>query len=333
MTSVLEAVGVGELEERVYQALLGRPGVAAVEAARASGLSTNRVRRALEVLEGLGLVGRSPGSVPRFTPTAPDMAVEVLILGKQEELERTRVAARGLAERLRSAREDTRSFELVEVVHGKEAFAQRYLQLLRGASKEVLAFDKPPYVAGIRSCGDVELDRLRAGVQWRGIYDRQAMDLPGSLEAIERMIAAGEQARTTADLPLKLAIADRRLGLIPLNVEPGREEAVIVHSSPLLAALISLFETLWERAAPLRLPRMAQSDEAEYASPLATIDGRVLALLAAGFTDEAVGRQLGLGLSTVQRRVKRMMTELGARSRFQAGLLVAEGGLLQRREE
>lgn len=335
---MLEAVGVSELEERVYRALLEHPGVSAADVARASAVAPRHVRQALEALENRGLVGRSPGKVARFTPTAPDLAIEVLILRKQEELERTRIAAKDLVDKLRAAREETSSVELIEVVHGRDAFAQRYVQLLRSASKEVLAFDKPPYVTGGRECNEIELDRLRAGVRWRGIYDRQALELAGSLEVIPRMIAAGEQARTVADLPLKLAIADGRLGLIPLNVQLGREEAVIVHSSPLLAALISLFDALWERATPLRFPNgggseVASSNGDEDSSLISTADERILGLLAAGFTDEAVGRQLGLGLSTVQRRVKRIMIMLGAQSRFQAGLLMAEKRLLQPKDE
>lgn len=334
---MLEAVDVGELEERVYQALVQRPGASAAEVAAASGVATRQARHALESLERKGLVSRSAGRTAKFAPTAPDVAIEVLILRKQEELERTRLAARKLVDQLRAARETSSSAELVEVVQGREAFAQRYVQLLTSASDEVLGLDKPPYVTAARECNEVELSRLEVGVQCRGIYDRQALDLPGSVELIRRMIAAGEQARTIAGVPLKLAIADRRIALIPLNVDAGREEAVIVHASPLLDALISLFETLWERAAPIRFPNGSKPDSAgpngeEDVALLSETDEHVLALLAAGFTDKSVARQLGLGLSTVQRRVKRIMTMLGAQSRFQAGLLVAEKRLLHPRE-
>jgi DNA-binding NarL/FixJ family response regulator len=61
--------------------------------------------------------------------------------------------------------------------------------------------------------------------------------------------------------------------------------------------------------------------------PLSTRDQQLLALLAAGLTDQAIARKLGVALRTVERRVRRMMDGLGARTRFQAGLQAAARGL------
>ena len=47
-----------------------------------------------------------------------------------------------------------------------------------------------------------------------------------------------------------------------------------------------------------------------------------------GLTDEAIARQLGLSHRTVQRRVAAFMADLGAHTRFQAGVKAA---LQQRR--
>ncbi|GAA3236270.1 LuxR C-terminal-related transcriptional regulator [Dactylosporangium siamense] len=54
----------------------------------------------------------------------------------------------------------------------------------------------------------------------------------------------------------------------------------------------------------------------------------VLSLLAAGLTDEAVARQLHLGVRTVQRRISAYSEELGATSRFQLGCLSVSAGLV-----
>ena len=51
-------------------------------------------------------------------------------------------------------------------------------------------------------------------------------------------------------------------------------------------------------------------------------EDRLIRLLAAGLGDNAIQRALGVSASTVQRRVRGLMTRLGATSRFQAGLLI-----------
>lgn len=327
---MLEAVGVSETQERVYEALLDNPGASIQAVAKVSGVTARQAKTALLALETKGLVTRLAGDRPRFVPTAPDVAINVLVLQRQQELERTRLAAKSLVDRLRASRPTATTGELVELIMGKEAFWRRFMQLEQAATEEVLALDKPPYVTPARECNDIELERLAGGVRYRGIYDREALELPGSLEVVRRMVRAGEQARVMKGLPLKLAVADRKIGLIPLNVQPGREEAVVVHESPLLDALVTLFETLWDRAAPLRVAKGADQPSDRDDRVLSELDQRILTLLAAGFTDESAAAQVGVSQATVQRRVKRLMQMLGAQSRFQAGMVAAERGLLAR---
>ncbi|MEO3794965.1 helix-turn-helix transcriptional regulator [Nonomuraea sp. B10E15] len=49
----------------------------------------------------------------------------------------------------------------------------------------------------------------------------------------------------------------------------------------------------------------------------------VILLLAAGWTDEAVGNKLDISSRTVQRHVSRTMTLVGARSRLELGVLLS----------
>lgn len=327
---MLEALGIAEVEERVYQLVLDLPAATAAELARAGDLSSSAVHKALASLQANGLVSRTPGSTPRFSPVRPDIAVEVLILRRQEELERTRLTTSALVERFNKAMDGASSRELVEVISGKEAFAQRFIQLEQSATKELMALDKPPYVTSAPRCKEVELEALGRGVHWRSIYHRDGLAAPGRLDAVRELVDAGEEARVLASVPLKLVIADRRLGLIPLKLEPGREDAVLLHASPLLDALAMLFDTLWERAVPIRFTGNGQASSVRRESPaLSPTDERVLTLMSAGFKDVAISRQLGLGLSTVERRIRRIMQQLGAETRFQAGQQAVEKGWLK----
>lgn len=53
------------------------------------------------------------------------------------------------------------------------------------------------------------------------------------------------------------------------------------------------------------------------------LGAELIPLLASGLTDRAIARQLDISFRTVQRRVHRLMRELGADTRFQAGWLSA----------
>jgi DNA-binding NarL/FixJ family response regulator len=50
--------------------------------------------------------------------------------------------------------------------------------------------------------------------------------------------------------------------------------------------------------------------------------------MSAGYTDESAAARLGVSVRTVRRMMSTIMTRLGARSRFQAGIRAADRGML-----
>jgi DNA-binding NarL/FixJ family response regulator len=69
------------------------------------------------------------------------------------------------------------------------------------------------------------------------------------------------------------------------------------------------------------------TEEAMRELPAPTDEERAVAsLLVTGMTDEMAARRLGLSRRTFRRRLKALMDKLGARSRFQAGFMLAETG-------
>ncbi|TDD25971.1 helix-turn-helix transcriptional regulator [Nonomuraea diastatica] len=321
--NALAAVGVDAEDERIYRDLLRRPRAALHELAAHTGRTTVALRRALARLEALGLVSRMAGRPVRFLATRPDVAVSALISRREEGLAQARLAALAmLAETPRT--ENHSPEELVEVVQGRAAVVQRFTQLQQTATGEVLVLDRPPYAQDPSEQNVAEMERLARGLQVRGIYDASALEIPGKLRLAQESVAAGEQARVSPEVPMKLAIADRRIAILPLSTDESAhaDSAVIVHSSTLLDALVALFEVLWRSALPLP----ARPLDAPSGGPAGLPDPELFALLAAGLKDEAVARQLGVSLRTVHRRVSEMMERLGARTRFQAGLLAARRG-------
>lgn len=59
---------------------------------------------------------------------------------------------------------------------------------------------------------------------------------------------------------------------------------------------------------------------------LSDVECQMLALLLDGLTDEQVAARMGWSRRTLQRRLHTAMEKLGARSRLQAGYLLARSG-------
>jgi len=101
---------------------------------------------------------------------------------------------------------------------------------------------------------------------------------------------------------------------------------LLVHPSGLLDALLHLFDLIWASANEV-LPTDTGTTELA-ADRLDDVDARILTLLLAGLTDQAIGGQLGMSLRTVQRRVSQLMDRAQVVTRFQLGHEASRRGWL-----
>lgn len=304
---MLEALGVCSEDEQLYRVLLARQEATNSELASATGWAKPRVARHLRSLLSLGLASRTPGRPARYSPAVPEAAVELLALRKQAAIVQARLGASVLTEEFRAAHHAGP----FTVIRGREAIGQRLCQAQQSAQSEVLILDKPPYA--------VLLDPRRApGVTYRTIYDMAALADPTELATARN---AGRGCRMLREVPIKLVVADRRTGLLQTGAAAhGEQELIEIGPSSLLDALLRLFELLWAQATPV-------SPEPS-AGPLNAEDQQLLALAAAGLTDQAIARRLGVAQRTVERRMQRILKALDATTRFQAGLRAGQRGLL-----
>lgn len=318
----LAALGLSHCEEAAYELLVDRPAGTLAELA-AEWIGAEGLPEVLPRLEAKGLIIRIAGGPERFEAVDPDVALDALVLSAEERLHRLRERARQLAELHRAHLLET-GRGVVELVTGRQALRQRVAQVQRAARVELRCLDRPPYVDS-RGTADTELELLARGVACRTVYDRTAVELEGTLADVERLAQAGGQGRVLPGIPMKLYLADDRLALLPLRRQPTEiDSALVIHPSGLLDALGNLFEGLWQRALPLGLPAHPATDGP--ARPAEPDRQRLVALLLSGLTDQAIARQLGVGYRTAQRRIARLMDELDASTRFQAGVQAAIRG-------
>ncbi|QKW08126.1 helix-turn-helix transcriptional regulator [Streptomyces sp. NA04227] len=316
---MLEALGIGEDEELLYRRLLSRPARTLAELSDELGAPRAVLRRRLRVLQDAGLVTKTPTRPLRYLPAPPGPAVEVLVARRQEQLERARTDARELTLLWEASAEPS-----VEVVQGAEANIRRFLQTQHTARQEILTLDKPPYVTeGVRRQADVQKERMAQGVCYRTLYDRQSLLEPEQQHLARELAAHGEVARVLDGVPLKALIADGAVALVPVVLHEDRH-TVVLHSSPLLDGMKTLFELLWQRATPLWPTGGARDGHGD----LSDFDRLLLGYAAIGCTDQATARKTGLNQRTIERHMRRIMDTLGARTRFQAGLQAGLQGYL-----
>jgi hypothetical protein len=322
----LDAIGIPPIDGLVYSTLISHPRTRAAELAEQCGLSAQQVARALSRLASGGMASRVPGRPARYVAAPPDIALGTLVADRAAELRGARARIDNLMEVFREASRFTHPAELVEVITGMDNISSRVAQVQESARTQIRGFDKPPYVSRPGHNHSDERRRMAGGIRYRVIYDREAIAIPGRLQSdILVSSAQGERSRVRPELPVKMFMADEELAVIPISSSPHVVDAAyVIHASALLQALVTLFEAEWDRAVP-----MAEAIGGEASD--ASLDGEtrtLLTLLAAGQTDAGIGRALGWSPRTTQRRVQRLMLDLNATTRFQAGMTAKDRGWL-----
>lgn len=325
---MLGVLGLDERHESAYRALVSVGAADVPDLARRLVLGEGDTERALRRLERHGLAAQSSARPGRWVAAPPAVALGALLTQQRHELEQAELAVAVLAEEYRAAAPGPAVHDLVEVVIGAAAVAQRFLQLQLGAGEEVCALvtGAPAVVTGPDN--EAEEQAAGRGVRYRVVVERSVLDLPDGVTELSAALGREEHVRVVDRVPTKLVVADRALALVPLTTHSAEPAALVVHESGLLELLSGLFESVWRDALPLRLGADGVTEQ-QPDGPDAT-DLEVLSLLLAGLTDASVAKQLDLGLRTVQRRVKRLMGLTGVTTRLQLGWHAYERGWVAR---
>ena len=312
------------IDAAICMVLQQRPHATTAELSRLVAASSDaEVTDSLRRLRAAGLVHQVDESPPRYAVrVSPEDAARTLT--RRSRARRQPAASVRCHTTQRSAASGA-----PEVLVGPEETRRAAVALQRRAKSEVLLVDRPPYACDFYR-DPVEREQLGKGVQYRVVYDRSALTLPGRLENISELVRLGETARTAPAVPMKMLIADRAVAVIPLQVsQHAVERALLVRQSSLLAALLRIFAQVWRSAVPLGPDHVTANAAAAFATEEPTLEERqILALLAAGATDESIGRLMGFSPRTAHRRVRDLTAKLGVRTRFQAGVQAVRLGWL-----
>lgn len=311
---------------RVYLAVLQNP-----EPTRslliAQGIKAPLIDHSLRVLRERGLIRLKDGGVIEVVP--PDISLPTLALNYERRARETRSAAHELAQvffqaRATSTMPDAGTIrilnsldEMAAVTAEAVAAGTKVVRVFRAPSPRTDAiFDSPlhSHEEPSRGVGGVTLDM-------NSVYDSRLLEIPDALTILEARERGGESFRLATSVPFSCVIVDDTAAIVDVSAfDPTGFGSALVRARAMVLALIALFDHLWTLGSPLQRADSGTTAEKR--------DQLILSLLAAGAPDATIARQTGVSQRTVERRVRALMDQLGASTRFQAGVQAGRRGLL-----
>lgn len=319
-----------EVMTRVYLLLLRLP------APRRStllheGFTEDEVASALATLQERGMVQANRRDVIEVYP--PDQTLPAYAAELERQARDSRSATEGLAHmyyEARSGRGGTRSSPDVSLLDTHDDIESSFFRAAsRAESRIVRLCARSPrmdqtvirhaesIMAARPTATKPELERLV-------VFEQSILEVEGAFNALETMRADGIDVRLTPHLAFSVLAVDRTAAVIDIShLEPGGGGSLFVQQRQLASALMDMCVGLYALATPL--PRTPRGPNLRR---LTDRDGQIIALLAAGASDLTIARQLNISQRTVERRIRAIMEELGATTRFQAGTIAVRRGFL-----
>jgi DNA-binding CsgD family transcriptional regulator/sugar-specific transcriptional regulator TrmB len=321
--SALGVLGFSAQQERVYRLVLRGSGSTLARLAAQAGLPVGELReqlsrfatRGLLELDGDTVVARAPQEVLGRLVSEESRRVRT----RAEQLDTVQDLLPSLTADYLSASVPRADAVTLQVLDGADA-----MTLVRSLSAETtgeLLWLRPdPW--NVAPSGQIDAwveDLLRSGRRSRVIYSVTAFERDPGL--VRRRADAGERVRVLAEVPTRMAVLGTSAVMLPERLDVLNAGRLLLRQPALVAALTLWFDALWDRAMPV--PGL-DSPQGEGLSDQRTM----LEQLVGGAKDEQIARALGLSVRTVRRRVADLLEDLGAHSRFQAGVEATRRGWL-----
>lgn len=358
---------LGECALRVYACALQRTSVTVEEAAEELGLPAARVTRAVAELRELRLLVGAAGSGGGFTAVGPEVARRELTVPLQRTIEDAHRELAGVHERLasftaalHSSRRTARPSapagtpvadplltgvpsaegDAVQAAAYGDAFLSgaaeagaggagsrqerlRLANLAGGCRFEILVMlsaqevsRQDPFVLELLQ------EPLRNKVRTRVLCPHTLRADAAARSVLARLVQNGAQVRTCTEAFDPVVIFDGQAAFLPAGDGQGADGGAFAYEQRLVAFLGRMFERLWEPAGPV------EGAAPGYGDTLGDLRATILQLLASGLKDEVIARRVGMSSRTFRRHLAALMQELGAGSRFQAGVRAARLGLV-----
>jgi Predicted transcriptional regulators len=321
---MFEALGLNPTTESVYLAMLELPQASLEDLARHLNLDRATLLEALDDLARMSLLHRPLAGPEPVRPVDPEVGLAALlarqqaeVARRQQELEESRAAFSTLLA-TRAEQQSKGAEPVVERIVGIDAIRDRLRELAATCAWEACSFmpGGAQSASSLAASRPLDMDAINRGVRLRTVYLDSARNDPATRDYARWLTELGSEVRTAPTLPLRLLIVDRRYALVPADTDDSGAMALMISGSGIVSALYALFNSVWKEARPLGATSRRRDDNG-----LSAQEKQVLRLLGEGHTDEVIARRMGVSVRTARRIAANLLARLGARSRFQAGML------------
>jgi DNA-binding CsgD family transcriptional regulator len=303
-------------------------------AAEATGLDKDRVEHCRDELVAHFLLQSTPADKERFLPVNPELAAARLAEPLEDAIRSFRTAVNGARDSLlqlmpaylgRTASGSVSGG--LEIVSDRAEVQLMINQAISKCTRELMTVQpggkRDP--ANLQEALPFDLAVAQRGVRFRMIYQHTTRTQLSMRSYVNTMVEAGAEIRTADQLPDMLFIVDREVAFIPKRSHPDQVPGAVVVREPVLVSfLCTLFDQFWIAATPFL------AEGPGYQNVSGDLKRSLLELLAQGLKDEVVARRLGMSVRTCRRHIASLMQDLGAESRFEAGVKAAQLGLLSK---
>lgn len=320
------------LEVALYRSALARPGASLDELALDVNSTFEDLGKPAARLVEMGLVRLDDHE--RVTAVSP-MLAEATVLGAEDlELAARRASVESRRNAIRKLITDwndafgVRSPDVaVDVIADPNQIGNVLMHYAENCDQELLSVapGRLPRTRIDTRTRVANLHTLRRGVKLRALYQQVALRDRHTRSYLTELADNGAKVRFTTSVPGRSLVIDRKIVLLPIPTDdPAKLGLAVVREPNVIAWMVSTFEQLWAEAQTLEDALSRDQDDTE----LDQTRTAILRLMAEGEKDEAISRRLSISVRTCRRQIADYMAQVGATSRFQAGVIAARAGHL-----
>lgn len=262
LARVFEEMGLGSYEARVLAALVSVGSATAGQLAKLCGVTRPNVYPALDSLSSKALVEAHHGKVTEWVSPGREEVVKRLVQVQEERLQAAQSAVEARAEEALAivakmgAESPAPSRAYLQILRNDFDLSDLYFRCFEEATDEVLVFNRGPYPGKIEVPQPI-LAALARGVRARALYEAAELDDPRfeSFRAVTSAFHdAGVECRVVEELPISMAVFDRKVVLFtlgdPVVPETGFDTNVAADHPRFADFCADGFDQLWATARP-----------------------------------------------------------------------------------
>lgn len=258
-------LGLTEREAKLYLTLLEKKSFTAFELQQISQIPRTKIYEVLQKMIDRGIcTQRSVGKQKIYEAIEPGIAFDKIIKKSEAEFFETLEVKKEIVDSLVKTlipvydenKDNFNPLEFIEIFKSKEQIQKKYIQMVQSTHRELLTFNKGPYVCDnpgrLNEQQTHETDLLKRGGVCRNIYELpELIKHEWLVEYIKEQISHGQQAKVIDYLPIKMILSDSEIVSFPLPQTIGHSTditLVFIKHSQLATASKMLFNHLWDQA-------------------------------------------------------------------------------------